>query len=302
MNPGAGETAGVEGRVWPGNRREMKIRRIINIYFSPTGETAGVGRVFCARLAEKLGVPVENVDITLPSGRRGTYGFGEEDLLVLAVPTYAGRVPNKIEPYLRGMFRAEGSPCVTLVTFGNRAFDSSLAELADIAWKSGARVIAGGAFAARHAFSDRVGEGRPSGPDRDMMETMAENTAQKVLDACESDDIPTPEELRGSDEKPLKIDNYYVPLTETGQRAVFLKAKPKVDTERCVGCGTCVHSCPMGAIAEDILSTPGTCIKCQACVRKCPAGARYFDDEAFLSHVRMLERDYGRRAENVVYI
>ena len=42
----------------------MKIDRIVNIYFSPTGATAGVGRMFCARLGEKLCVPVEDVDIT----------------------------------------------------------------------------------------------------------------------------------------------------------------------------------------------------------------------------------------------
>ncbi|MBQ1689703.1 MAG: hypothetical protein II018_00360, partial [Firmicutes bacterium] len=109
----------------------MKIDRIVNIYFSPTGATAGVGRMFCARLGEKLCVPVEDVDITLPSGRRGSCRFGAEDLPVLAVPTYAGRVPNKLEPFLREMFRADGAPCCVLVTFGNRAFESSLAELAN---------------------------------------------------------------------------------------------------------------------------------------------------------------------------
>ena len=54
----------------------------------------------------------------------------------------------------------------------------------------------------------------------------------------------------------------------------------------------------MGAIeAQDVSSVPGLCIKCHACVRECPMGAKYFDDEAFLSHKAMLEQNFQRRAE-----
>ncbi|MBQ7703543.1 MAG: EFR1 family ferrodoxin [Firmicutes bacterium] len=276
----------------------MNIDRILNIYFSPTGGTAQVSGVFCERLAEALDVTVETIDISLPKGRRENCEFGPADMLLLAVPTYAGRLPNKLEPWLREMFRAEGSPCAVITTFGNRSFDSSLAELADIAWHSGARVISGGVFVTRHAFSDKVGEGRPDGEDLAAIADLAEKTAQKVLNAPESEDIAVPEELIENAE----IGLYYVPLTETGERAVFLKAKPKVDTSKCISCASCVRNCPMGAIDPDIVNASGTCIKCQACVRKCPRGARYFDDEAFLSHVRMLERDFVRRAENKVYV
>ena len=56
----------------------------------------------------------------------------------------------------------------------------------------------------------------------------------------------------------------------------------------------------MGSIdPEDVSNVTGICIKCHACVRECPAGAKYFDDEAFLSHKAMLERDFTRRAETV---
>ena len=34
------------------------------------------------------------------------------------------------------------------------------------------------------------------------------------------------------------------------------------------------------------------------CIKSCPNGAKYFADEAFLSHVRMLEEHYTDRAEN----
>ena len=46
----------------------------------------------------------------------------------------------------------------------------------------------------------------------------------------------------------------------------------------------------------------GICIKCQACIKICPAGAKYFDNEAFLSHVAMLEQNYTRRSEAEYFI
>ena len=59
----------------------------------------------------------------------------------------------------------------------------------------------------------------------------------------------------------------------------------------------------MGAIdPADVSSVPGTCIKCQACVRKCTKRAKYFDDEAFLSHMKMLEQNFQEPCENEVFL
>lgn len=59
----------------------------------------------------------------------------------------------------------------------------------------------------------------------------------------------------------------------------------------------------MGAIdLKNTALVPGTCIKCQRCVRKCTKGAKYFDDEAFLSHVRMLEKTYAQPKDNETFL
>ena len=58
----------------------------------------------------------------------------------------------------------------------------------------------------------------------------------------------------------------------------------------------------MGSISrEDFRTVTGVCIKCQACVRKCTRKAKYFEDEAFLSHVAMLEQNFADRKENALF-
>ena len=99
------------------------------------------------------------------------------------------------------------------------------------------------------------------------------------------------------------VGPYYTPLGTDGKPAVFLKAKPVTDPEKCTGCGICATVCPMGSIPADAPDTCiGICIKCQACIKICPAGAKHFDNEAFLSHVAMLEQNYTRRSEAEYFI
>ena len=129
--------------------------------------------------------------------------------------------------------------------------------------------------------------------------TIAKEFAKKITDKVKHlTDIPTPVKVPGDPAAP-----YYVPEDADGQPAKFLKAKPKTDLSKCCNCGACARVCPMGAIdPTDVSSVPGTCIKCQACVRKCTHRAKYFDDEAFLSHVKMLEQNFQDPKENEVFL
>ena len=53
----------------------------------------------------------------------------KRDLVVFGTPVYAGRVPNKILPWVQQGFTGDHTPMVPVVVFGNRNFDDALMEL-----------------------------------------------------------------------------------------------------------------------------------------------------------------------------
>ena len=270
----------------------MNIKRICVLYFSPTGGTEKIARATAEELGRRLGLEPEYIPFTRPGDREREYRFGREDLLVMASPVYAGRLPNKLMPEYKAKIFGEDTPALPICVFGNRSPDEALRELVLLLEGNGFRTVGAAAFAGRHAFSDKVGEGRPDEEDLTRIRGFAAQAADKL----EGEALP-----------PLDIDRseigpYYTPLKTDGTPAKFLKARPLTHWEKCTACGACARACPMGSIDSKTMDAVGLCVKCQACVRKCVRGAKYFEDPDFLSHVAMLEQNYTRRAENLVFI
>lgn len=272
----------------------MEIQTVRALYFSPTGNAERAAVTTARTIAESLQVPLETRSLNRPEARKREYAFTSADFMVIACPVYAGKLPNKILPDLKAILKGDETPAAAVVTFGNRAFDNALAELVSVLTENGFRTLSAAAFVGEHAFTDKLGGGRPWASDLREMRTFAERTADalRTLGA-----YPAPVQVPGDAAAP-----YYVPKGLDGQPAKFLKAKPNVDLSRCHNCGTCAKVCPMGAIdPRDVTSVPGICIKCQACVAKCTRRARFFDDPAFLSHVAMLERNFTEPKENALF-
>ena len=122
--------------------------------------------------------------------------------MVVASPTYAGKLPNKILPDFQGKLYGNGALAVAVVTFGNRSYDNSLAELCAVLEGDGFHTVAGAAFACRHAFTDALADGRPDWDDKRAMEAFAGQIAEKIK---ESTDIPAPITVPGDAAAP-----YYV--------------------------------------------------------------------------------------------
>lgn len=273
----------------------MNIQRIYAVYWSATGNSRKVALTVSGAMSEYLGCPMKERDFTLPGSRETVMRFSSGELAVIVLPTYAGKLPNKMLSYVRTGIIGRDTPAVPLVTFGNRSFDNSLAELADSLKANHFSPAAAGAVVCRHAFTDLLAPGRPSDQDLEALKQFARKAAEKIQTAPS---LPAPVTVPGDSSAP-----YYIPKGLDGQPAKFLKAKPKTNLDICTGCGACAQLCPMGAISwEDHSQVPGTCIKCQRCVRGCPQKAKFFDDPAFLSHVSMLEANFQEPKASSFYL
>ena len=207
----------------------MNISQVYAVYFSATGNTRKVTTTLANALAVSFDVPLEVRDFTLPAAREESYEFAAGDLVVFGMPTYAGKLPNKLLEFVKSGFHGNGALAVPVVTFGNRSFDNSLAELCACLEGDGFHTIGAGAFACRHAFTDALANGRP---DSDDMAELAKLGSAVVGRIVRMTEYPAPVTVDGDADAP-----YYRPLGLDGEPKVFLKAKPKTDLDKCIHCG-----------------------------------------------------------------
>lgn len=269
------------------------MNRVCCVYFSPTGGTKSVAMNVASAMAEELGLTLEEFDLTLPKAREQEYNFSAEDLVLIASPTYAGRIPNKMLPEFERLVKGAGSKAVIISVYGGRSNDEGLRELVLLAENNGFNVIAAAGCVARHSMSKVLAAHRPSEKDFEELADFGRRAAKKAISAPKAVEI----------DRDSPIAPYYKPFKEDMSPAVFLKAKPLTHEEKCISCGTCAASCPMGSISfEDFRTVNGVCIKCHACVRSCPNGAKYFDNEELLSHIRVLEKLFKGEQDNLYLI
>ena len=267
------------------------MKNVRAMYFSATGTTKKIVTRIADRMAEQGGFSRIDTDFTLPQGRAEAPLIAPDEIVVFGVPVYAGRVPNVLLKFLATV-KADGTPAVPIVLFGNRNYDDGLIELRNILEANGFRTFAAAAFVGEHSFSRVLAAGRPDDEDMRIADIFAAGAYNKYR-IC-APDIPHPVSVRGND----PIRPYYTPRDRAGVPVNILKVKPKVDADKCIHCGHCAAVCPMGSIdPEDVTQYTGICIKCGACEKGCPMGARYFDDPGYVYHRTELELGYARRAE-----
>lgn len=264
------------------------MKKICAVYFSATKTTEKVVCEIAGTLAEKLQLPWERRDFTLPSARTEKYSFGKEDIVILGTPVYAGRVPNVLLPFLKSISGKE-TPGIPVVVFGNRSFDDALAELRDIMEEQGFVCPAAAAFVGEHAFSDVLAAGRPDEEDLRAAREFAARTAAILKTDERKGHVAVP----GNSPSP----GYFKPKGPDGSPVDIRKVKPLVNDD-CDNCKRCVGLCPMGSISEqNVQEYSGICIKCGACIKGCPRHARYYDDPDYLFHKKDLEERLKDRAE-----
>lgn len=231
-------------------------------WFSPVYHTRRLALALGKGVAAvRKGAPVRNHDFTLP-GWQGVE-IGANDLTIIAIPVYAGRVPPLARERLEKL-SGNGAPCILLVSYGNRAYDDALQELKVVATNSGFQPVAAAACIARHTIGQRFAEGRPNADDLRQVEDFGRRAAAMLAGPLQ----------------PLHVPG------NMPEKAAPVFPLPQSVNHNCVLCGHCWEQCPAGAIAagrpEDVDKT--RCICCMRCVAICPEGARV-PDGAFLAGI-----------------
>lgn len=246
--------------------------RVTALYFSATYTTKRVVEA----IANGLSNDVTTYDITNDAAT-DKVEIPHDEILVVGVPVYAGRVPAMAVERLR-RFRGDRTPAVIVAVYGNRHYDDAVLELHDIMTECGFHTIAAGAFVAQHSIFPKVGKARPDAEDMADIKTFTERITE--LSAVDFGTIS----LSGN--RPYKLPGG-IPIWPTA-------------SHRCTACGACARLCPSGAI--DPSAPKGVdkekCIKCGRCITVCPTKSRRFYGIKYSLAARRFNSTFSTRRSN----
>ena len=251
---------------------------VYSMYFSPTGGTKKVMDLLAGQLGEYT-----VIDLCSREEDFGKFQFEKDDVCLIGVPSYGGRVPETALERIRRM-KAGNAAAVLVAVYGNRAYDDTLLELEEEALKAGYRVIAAVAAVAEHSIMHEFAKGRPDSADEEELAGFAAEIKKRLEEGSQTLQSKLPgnhpyREYKG------------VPL------------KPSAGKE-CNKCGLCARECPTGAIPEADPSKTDTdqCISCMRCISICPNQARSLNKMLLFGTVQKLKKACESRKTNELFL
>lgn len=266
----------------------MKIESLKLVYFSPTGTTKAIIQGIAGGMHA---VNTELIDITKPAIRKQPMTTSKDDLLIVGVPVYVGRVPALVMEWLH-LLVADHTPVVSVVVYGNRAYEDALLELNNSLAERGCKPIAAAAYIGEHSFSDPerpIAAGRPDASDLQHAANFGRRIYERLLTANSAEDIELPD-LPGNYPYRGSSKLWDVDFVAVGNE--------------CRQCGLCADICPVGAVDPENSSLIDIelCITCCACIKNCPQQARTMKPGIVNDVAAKLHRLFQERNEPELFL
>lgn len=156
---------------------------IYAIYFSPTGGTEKI----VTFIAEQFG---EYQSIDLCEKTSGlTNDFSKEDLCIIGVPSFGGRVPAIALERIKAL-SGNNATAILITVYGNRAYEDTLIELEDTLIEKNFTCQAAIAAVAEHSIMHQFATGRPDQNDLTELASFAQKIKEKTNNTVKTDFPP----------------------------------------------------------------------------------------------------------------
>ena len=226
--------------------------KIYEIFFSPTGGTKKVADAVSSEIKQKNNSSIEKFDLTDYNIDFSSIKISKDDIVIIAVPSYAGRVPETASKRI-SQIKGNEANTVIICVYGNRDYEDTLIELYDTAKGLNFKIISAIAAVAKHSIAYKYASDRPDENDVKKLKEFA----NKIINASDL-----------LDEHKLKGNRPYRNLSK-------VSIVPKT-TNKCSNCKLCAKKCPVQAI--DInnpkIVDKNKCISCMRCISVCNYSAK----------------------------
>ncbi|MDD3796393.1 MAG: 4Fe-4S binding protein [Lachnospiraceae bacterium] len=253
--------------------------KIYEITFSPTGGTRRVSEILTAESAAEI----ENISLLSNDMDYSTFTFTEEDVCLIAVPSFGGRVPAAAVERIRKM-KGNHARAVLLCVYGNRAYEDTLLELKDTVKEAGFLPVAAVAAVAEHSIMRQFAAGRPDEADKNILMDFAKYIWGKI-------------------ESGEALPEVKVPGNKDYREYGGVPFRPDTD-KKCNGCKICVKECPVGAIDAE---NPGKihkekCISCMRCIAVCPQHAKHLNKLMLAGAAMKMAKVFEEKKKNELFV
>lgn len=174
---------------------------LYEIYFSPTGGTKKVADIMIKAMKKDA----QEIDMIKDPDKILQTEFSEDDICLIAVPSYGGRIPSVTVDKFQKL-QAKGTKAILVAVFGNRAIDDTLVEMQDILENAGFVCVVGVEAVAEHSLMHQFGTGRPDQQDEKELIRFSEQIMKKIETKmeCMKVELPGNHNYREYNGVPLK--------------------------------------------------------------------------------------------------